>query len=325
MKLIRFSFGFVMIALLLLGGQTFVASHNNAQAARAHSPGAHSAQWDRNLEIREQHNKEVVLQAYKEFFNQGKTKLVNKFFARDFIQHDPAVPDGQQGLIDQVRENHSLHPRPVTTIKHIIADGSMVMVHAQVSTTPYNEASGLAFMDVYRLKDGLIVEHWDAMQAVPATSVNGNSMFNNVYQSQGQTISEAQEDANKQFNNKASIGLFVGHETGLLDAYWAPGNEYIQHNPNIPNGVAALKAALPAISAGVFSIRYSLAEGDLVFNYAQALPLGADITSDFTGLAISNLSRIINGKMVEHWDVIQPVPPTSANGNSMFSSLYPEN
>ena len=328
MKVIRFSFGLVMLALLVLGAQTFVVFRDNAHAASSASSlttSTHSAQWRR--ETKEQRNKEVVSQAYKEFFNQGRTNLVGTFFARDFIQHDPTVAAGQQGLVKQVKQNQALHPRPVTTIKHIIADGSLVMVHGQISTTPNNEASGQAFMDVYRLEGGLIVEHWTSVEAVPASSANGNSMFSDLYKYQGPVppVSEAQEEANKQLDNKAYIGVFVGRETGLLDTYWAPGNEYIQHNPNFPNGVAALKAFVLKNPAGVRDNRYVMAEGDLVFTYAQVIPLGGDINSDFTGLAISDLSRIVNGKIVEHWDVLQPVPATSVNGNSMFSSLYPEN
>jgi predicted SnoaL-like aldol condensation-catalyzing enzyme len=328
MKVIRFSFGLIMLALLVLGAQTFVEFRNHVQAASvASSPttSTHSAQWYR--ETQEQRNKEVVLQAYKEFFNQGKTNLVGQFFARGFVQHDPTVAGGQQGLINQVEQNQALNPRPVTTIKHILADGSLVMVHGQISTTPNNEASGRAFMDVYRLKGGLIVEHWTSAQAVPATSANGNSMFSDLYKYQGPVppVSEAQEEANKQLDNKAYIGVFVGQETGLLDNYWAPGNGYIQHNPNFANGVAALKAFVLKNPAGVRDIRYTVAEGDLVFTYAQVIPLGGDINSDFTGLAVSDLSRIVNGKIVEHWDVLQPVPATSVNGNSMFSSVYPEN
>ncbi len=66
-------------------------------------------------------------------------------------------------------------------MRYILADGDLVAVHWHSSTTPENESTGQAGFDLFRLDNGTIVEHWDVIQPVPATTVSGNSMFSDLY------------------------------------------------------------------------------------------------------------------------------------------------
>ncbi len=93
--------------------------------------------------------------------------------------------------------------------------------------------------------------------------------------------------------------------------------DYIQHNPRVPNGRAGfiqfLKASAAARPAFKSTILRSAASGDLVWTHVKV--------SDGSGkgdVVLVNIFRVANGKIAEHWDVIQPVPETSANGNTMF-------
>lgn len=60
-------------------------------------------------------------------------------------------------------------------IKRVIAEGDLVVVHVHMKMS--DEDRGLAVIDIFRLEDGKIVEHWDAMQPVPEKSANDNTMF----------------------------------------------------------------------------------------------------------------------------------------------------
>lgn len=134
-----------------------------------------------SAELREEQNKVIILRVYDEAFGQGKTEIINELFSEDYIQHNPMVPNGPEGLIGYIEMLKSMDPAPVITVKHILADGDLVAVHWHSSTTPENESSGQAGFDLYRLDNGTIVEHWDVIQDVPAKTASGNSMFSDLY------------------------------------------------------------------------------------------------------------------------------------------------
>jgi predicted SnoaL-like aldol condensation-catalyzing enzyme len=122
---------------------------------------------------------------------------------------------------------------------------------------------------------------------------------------------------------KAYDGLFNGRQLELLDQYWA-GEAYLQHNPLAANGTEGLEQAFEAINPPGGQVRFHqlLADGDLVFTFSQMLPPGADPNNEFIGLAVADIFRVVDGKIVEHWDALQEVPAETASGNSMFSHLY---
>lgn len=130
----------------------------------------------------EELNKAVVQRVYSEIFNQGKTELVSEFFSEKYIQHKPELPNGQQAVVEFIQGKMALEPKPSINMKHIMAEGNLVTVHSHVTTDPDDELHGLAVFDLFRLENGLIVEHWDIIQNIPETTANGNSMFSDLYQ-----------------------------------------------------------------------------------------------------------------------------------------------
>ncbi len=283
------------------------------------------AQQNNSEGAQEEQNKAIILRVYDEVFDQGKTELVNDLFSRNYIQHNPIVPNGPEGLISYVKMLKSQSPAPVLTVKHVLADGDLVAAHWHSSTTPDNESTGQAGFDLFRLDNSTIVEHWDVIQNVSAKTASGNSMFSDLYKyaNGSQNITEEQEEANKRLVINAIDGLFNGRQLGLLDQFWV-GKDFIQHNPGIANGTEAIKAGYNTINPeGSFrKLHHAVADGDLVFTHTQRLPPGADENNEFAGIALGDIFRVVDGKIVEHWDVRQPVPATTASGNSMFSDLY---
>ncbi len=112
--------------------------------------------------------------------------------------------------------------------------------------------------------------------------------------------------------------LFVEHKVDqAIDTYVDPG--YIQHNPMAATGSEAIRTFFKGFYANspgaTIEIKRALADGDLVAVHYRANFTGKP---DDRGLAVVDIFRIANGKIVEHWDVGQPVPEKSANENGMF-------
>ena len=95
------------------------------------------------------------------------------------------------------------------------------------------------------------------------------------------------------------------------------GPKYIQHNPRAPDGVEGLKSFLGYLKSsspqGKGQIKRVIVQGDLVVLHVHSVP-----TPGALGMAIIDIFRVENGKVVEHWDVMQPVPEKAAHNNGMF-------
>ncbi|PQA86123.1 nuclear transport factor 2 family protein [Hyphococcus luteus] len=132
----------------------------------------------------------------------------------------------------------------------------------------------------------------------------------------GEDPQAALEAANKEKALYCMDLLFNQHELNQAKAECF-GETYIQHNPAAPDGADALMAFLGPFFEGnpdaSIDIKRSAAEGDLVWIHYNNKP-----TPDSLGLAVVDILRMEDGKFVEHWDVVQPVPEESANDNTMF-------
>ena len=264
----------------------FVAGCGGSSDSNASS----TASQNEALELQ---NKELVRRFYTEVIGQNKADLVSELFATDYIQHDATVASGPAGQITLVENLKTKIPGLVATIKHIGADGDYVAVHWQASATPDNEATGQAAIDLYRVSDGKIAEHWEAFQEVPATTASGNSMFSDqyVYTQPKQDVTEAQEEANDKMVVDAYKGVFNDGNVALLDQYWDPN--YLQHNPQAPNGVEGLRGFIESLPPGGAKLEFiqTLADDDLVYTIS-------------TNQVLTDIFRVVDNKIVEHWDVV---------------------
>jgi predicted SnoaL-like aldol condensation-catalyzing enzyme len=124
-------------------------------------------------------NKALALKALTGVFNDRDFSLFDQIFAPDYIQHNPIVPTGRAGLKEIAPH---LSPELRYTPGIIVAEGDYVMVHGRyIGWGP----KPLVGVDIFRITDGLLREHWDALQEeVPATQTkSSNSMFTNPQQS----------------------------------------------------------------------------------------------------------------------------------------------
>lgn len=121
-------------------------------------------------------NKKTVLAFYNLAFNEKlPADAVVEYVGRTYRQHNPLAGDGPVPFIQFVQGYVKQFPDLSVQIKRVVAEGDFVVTHCLMKTAP--DDRGTAVMDIFRLEDGKVVEHWDVMQPVPETSANDNTMF----------------------------------------------------------------------------------------------------------------------------------------------------
>ena len=121
-------------------------------------------------------NKEIVTSFYKLAFSDHKPQeAVNKYIGSTYIQHNPNVPDGSKAFLDFFIPFFKNHPDAHAEVKKVISDGNLVVLHVLSKIDKSNR--GNAIVDIFRVENGKIVEHWDVRQPIPEKSANKNTMF----------------------------------------------------------------------------------------------------------------------------------------------------
>jgi predicted SnoaL-like aldol condensation-catalyzing enzyme len=119
-------------------------------------------------------NKKLVVDFYRiTFIDKQVREGFERYVTPDYIQHNPLVPTGREAAVKL------LTPRvtkdSVADIKRVIAEDDLVVLHVHSRTNAHDR--GRAIVDIFRVANGKIVEHWDVVQPVPAASQNNNTMF----------------------------------------------------------------------------------------------------------------------------------------------------
>ena len=120
--------------------------------------------------------REVVEKFADLFYKQKKVREAFETWVHpDYIQHKPTLPDGREPVIDFLENLIARFPDRTFTIHRIVASDDLVFVHYHSQATP--DDAGFAVVDMFRVEDCLMVEHWDVVQPVPEESANDNTMF----------------------------------------------------------------------------------------------------------------------------------------------------
>ena len=223
-----------------------------------------------------------------------------------YIQHNLAIADGVAGVMAM------LQSLPKGTAKvntaRVFEDGDFVFAH-----TDYDFFGPKIGFDIFRFENGRIVEHWDNLQEKPAApSPSGHTMIDGPTEA----TDLDKTDANKALMQQYMDDLLAGRKDKFPGYF--NGIEYIQHNPWVADKLTGLLAGLAALAKEGKAVTYTkvhkvLGEGSFVLVVAEGT-FGAKPTMFY------DFYRIENGKIAEHWDTLETIPPRAEwkNPNGKF-------
>ena len=123
----------------------------------------------------EEANRQTVLAFYEKGLNQKDADAALAYVGDRYVQHNPTAPDGPEGFRKFIGFLREKFPNSRSEIKRSFAEGDFVILHVHSVREPGTR--GRAIVDIFKLENGKIVEHWDVIQEIPENPANGNTMF----------------------------------------------------------------------------------------------------------------------------------------------------
>ncbi len=251
-------------------------------------------------------NKEKAIALIKSL-ETGAQKPISYINPNNYTQHNLAVEDGLEGFGKVVANA----PEGGFKAKVIRAfqDKDYVFLHVE-----YDFFGPKAAFDIFRFEDGKIVEHWDNLSDITPPNPSGRTQFD------GSTdlTDLAQTEDNKTLVKSFVTDVLLNGKVDKITEYVNP-EKYLQHNSGIADGLDGLGAALQYFAENGLVLQYDkvhkvLGEGNFVLTVSEGKFGKGD------HVAYYDLFRLENGKIVEHWDIIEIIPPRSdwKNENGKF-------
>lgn len=120
--------------------------------------------------------KEVGTRFMKEFYIEKKVRAAfETWVVPEYIQHNPLATNGRDAAIAFLEPFFAKNPGIHYSIKRVIADGNLVAIHSHGIFTAGDR--GNAIVDILRIENCKVVEHWDVIQPIPEKAANNNTMF----------------------------------------------------------------------------------------------------------------------------------------------------
>ena len=123
----------------------------------------------------EEANRKTVLAFYEKGLNQKDADAALAYVGDRYVQHNPNAADGPDGFRKFIGFLRDKFPNSHSEIKRSFADGDYVILHVHAVREPGSR--GNAIVDIFKLENGKVVEHWDVVQPVPENPANNNTMF----------------------------------------------------------------------------------------------------------------------------------------------------
>lgn len=261
---------------------------------------------NKKLEKMELSNKQKVVELLKSI-ETGAQQPIAYVNPEKYIQHNQGVADGLAGfgaLLQQLPKGSA----KVNTVR-VFEDGDYVFAH-----TEYNFFGPKIGIDIFRFENGLIVEHWDNLQETVTETASGRSMTDGPAVAKDLEKTKSNKDFIKNFIEDILMGATPDKITDYIST-----EKYHQHNPGVKDGLAGLGEAIQALNEAGTPMIYEknhliLGEGNFVLTVSEGIFLKEKV-------AFYDIFRIEDGKIIEHWDVIEKIIPEAEakNNNGKFN------
>jgi predicted SnoaL-like aldol condensation-catalyzing enzyme len=260
-------------------------------------------------------NKTAAMALFAHIYNDKSYADAAELLGRRFVQHTPTIADGRAGLEQYIERLRDEQPDSSRQIKRVLTDRDHVVIQSHLVRNTGDR--GAVAGDIFRIEGGYVVEHWGIVHPIPEAphADNPNDVFGTSSAPFPPVTSVAQERRN--------LALAVGfYNAALNEKNWEKaesyiGEDYRQHSIYMADGRAGFKGLVDRLirefPQNLGEIKRSFADGDMV-----VLHLHVTRTRDMPGWTVIELMRFENEKVVEHWDIFERVPATSANDNTLW-------
>lgn len=245
-------------------------------------------------------NKQKVRSFYKQIVGQRKAELIPQFILEDYKQHNPTVPQGRAGITGMINYLKTLPPPPEgakSPIIRAIQEGDLVVTHLDIQFM----GKRMAVIDLFKLKDGMLAEHWDAIQEMP-DQTGGNVTATNGAAEIVETASSA--------HSKQVVNTFYKAIINKQMPVDVLKDNYLEHDISVINSHKSLDIYLLSDPHRDVKMHRVIAEGDFAVVQSQ-------FKRGEKAFVFYEIFRIEADKIAEHWSVEQAVPEGIA-ADSMF-------
>lgn len=246
---------------------------------------------------------------YLEAIQDGNyVEAINKYAGERYTQHSTPVKDGKEGFIEFFADFTKRNPKRDIEIVRGFEDGQFVFLHV-VQTLNGGESRWVT-ADIFDTDDeARMIEHWDIISEWVDETVSGHS------QTDGPT---EPTDLDKTEENKALVKGFVDDvlrkgEFDKLTEYIST-ETYVQHSPQVGDGLEGLGAFVEGLTEQGLAMSYE--EIHKVVGCGNFVAVLSKMNFAGTEMAVIDLFRVDNGLIVEHWDVMEEIPPEDQRVNT---------
>ena len=223
-----------------------------------------------------------------------------------YVQHNPQTHEGGEGLAALFKRLSKSSPH--VNIVRVFSDGDFVFAH-----TEYDFSTRRIGFEVFRFEGDFAVEHWDNIQPRRGPNASGHTMVDGPTE----VTAAGQTEVHRELVRAFVEEVLIGRRLDQLARYAAP-DLFTEHNPRLRDGTEALRKTLAGGGEGGPEVQYEkchrvLADGEFVLTVCEGR-FGGVHTSFY------DLFRCENGKLMEHWDTTEAIPPLSEwkNDNGKF-------
>ena len=239
---------------------------------------------------------------------------IERYIGAKYIQHAPFYGDGTDQLLKALENELNENPAVDIRIHRTIAEDNYVAIH---STWDYG-TDIYVYVDIWRVEDGKLVEHWDHSQVAPKEAVSSNTLYLgpdvNVY---------IEQDTTRNTERALAVIASFDNLSDLSAAEDFLTEEYIQHNPEIADGKQAFIELLKDLDGENIKLKTSVSKtitmGDMVLVHSMQVDLNNENDRGTGFIDIFRFEK--NGLIAEHWDIAEAIPEKSKNNNGIFT--YP--